>query len=315
MKMQPLLRRWFIGFCLGVLLAVGAGSWQTLHSQDAPPGDNFELPAIDLTLNPETDSPGNVPEGLSVSPSPSDDQRAVIGDDDRRLLITRGTYPWSAIGRVEQYDDRGGVKGWCTGTLIGRKVVVTNAHCVIDSRTNQLTSNEIVFRPNLIRGESSDRAKAVAIEYGTNFADGRTADDWALIELDQPLGDYYGEMGWLVPAIERPEVIESWRKQLYLVGYSADFPQNTPGHNRGETAGIHYNCSIVGLDEENRLLHDCDTNSGASGGTLLARLKSDKYVILGLHAGWNRESDGTILNYGIRVDRWQNTAREIVRRS
>ncbi|MGC9503829.1 trypsin-like serine peptidase [Baaleninema sp.] len=313
MKMQRFPRRWFVGFCLGLLLTVGLGSWQVVRSQDSPDAETFALTPIDLSLNPETDSSGKVPQGLSISPSPvPDGERAVIGEDDR-VLMTSGAYPWSAIGRVEQYDIRGQLEGWCTGTLIGRNTVLTNAHCVIDANTHQLTDREMVFRPNVIRGRSSDTAKAIAVEYGTNFNDGRVADDWALIQLDEPLGEYYGEIGWLVPAIERPEVLEILQNKLNLVGYSFDFPDNAPGYAPGNTPGIHRNCSILGLASDDRLLHDCDTNSGASGATLLGRLASGKYVILGLHAGAAETNTGDIINYGMQVDRWQNTAREMMR--
>lgn len=308
------VRRGLIGFCIGAFLVLGLGIWQPLHSQETIPVEELELTPVDYPLNPETDSPGNVPDGLTISPLPSEDQRAVIGQDDR-VLTTSRAYPWSAVGRVEQYDRRGQLEGWCTGTLIARSIVLTNAHCVVDQRTNQLTGNEIVFRPNVIAGRASDRAKAVSVEYGTNFADQQIQDDWAVISLDEPLGDYYGELGWIVPALERPDVIELLRDKIHLLGYSSDFPRNAVGHRPGESPGLHRNCSIVGLSSDNRLLHDCDTNPGASGAALLARLENGNYIILGIHAGSAQRTDGTVINYGMQVDRWKSAAREMISNS
>ncbi|MDZ8033882.1 trypsin-like serine peptidase [Nostoc sp. DedSLP04] len=57
-------------------------------------------------------------------------------------------YPWSAIGRVE-YTKANGKSYYCTGTLIADDIVLTNAHCVIDSETHQL-SKELRFLPNVI---------------------------------------------------------------------------------------------------------------------------------------------------------------------
>ena len=308
------VRRGLIGFCVGVFLVLGLGIWQPLHSQETISVEELELTPVDYPLNPETDRPGNVPDGLTISPLPSEDQRAVIGRDDR-VLTTSRAYPWSAVGRVEQYNGRGQLEGWCTGTLIARSVVLTNAHCVVDTRTNQLTRHEIVFRPNVIAGRSSDRAKAVSVEYGTNFRDRRIQDDWAVISLDEPLGDYYGELGWIVPALERPEVIELLSNKIHLLGYSSDFPSNAISHPPGATPGLHQNCSIVGLSSDNRLVHDCDTNSGASGAALLARLENGNYIILGIHAGSAQQANGSVINYGMQVDRWKSAAQEMIENS
>ena len=53
------------------------------------------------------------------------------GDDRQPMLVRR--YPWSAIGRVEIV----GV-GHCTGSLVSRDVIVTNAHCIFDDAGNRL---------------------------------------------------------------------------------------------------------------------------------------------------------------------------------
>src|ERR1700722_6441708 len=49
---------------------------------------------------------------------------------DHRQEVTATTSPWSAIGRFARPD------GWFTATLVGRDLVLTAAHCVIDESTH-----------------------------------------------------------------------------------------------------------------------------------------------------------------------------------
>ena len=54
----------------------------------------------------------------------------IVGDDDERYIFRDSSYPYrSAAGRIQS-------SGSCTGTMIGRRLMVTSQHCVVDSNGN-----------------------------------------------------------------------------------------------------------------------------------------------------------------------------------
>ncbi len=246
-------------------------------------------------LNWQLDTQPVVPENLEQSEKPFEG-RAVVGFDER-IQMTSRKYPWSAIGRIQGVGVDGGGYA-CTGTLLAPDIVLTNAHCVVNPETHQV-SQQIWFQPNLVYGtlqDQGDMAFVVQFAYGTDFTNANGADpnDWAILKLDRPVGNKYGTLPWSsLPT----GILADNREQFALVGYSGDFPEYSPG----ETAGVHIGCSILG--EENGLyIHDCDTNGGASGGPIIG-LIDGKFQIVGLHAGALRFSDGTVVNYAVKMSR------------
>lgn len=248
-----------------------------------------------------------IPRGLRRSANPSEEGRGVIGRDDRRRMTSRA-YPWSAIGRLQSPVGQNQVS-ICTGSLIAPDVVLTNAHCVVDERTNQVRQN-ITFAPNLIDGavvRPEDVAQVVDVLYGTDFRDGNAAphpNDWAFAKLDRPLGTIYGTLAWtslpLSQLVNRP-----YSGQLTLAGYSGDFPADNPGR----TAGVHVGCSILG-EVEGNIIHDCDTTGGSSGGPILAQINGEFRIVALNSAELTRTyEDGPgqrvregVVNYGVKID-------------
>lgn len=251
---------------------------------------------------------GYVPAGLAVSTNPSG-TRNVFGTDDRLPMMSR-LYPWSTIGRVDIYDASNKFVGHCTGTLIGKRLVLTNAHCAVDA--NGTPHTWLRFRPNLRRNVAQDEAFAVKGLVGTKNPGRDRSADWALLVLDRPLGETYGWMGWAATDFANAN---SFKQRLILAGYSGDFPADQPK----VTAGVHQGCSIRGLNPAPGLLsHDCDMTRGASGGPIFA-LVNKKAVIMALNAAYRIAPGGEqvpdfsedVANLGVAATNWAGFAREL----
>ena len=285
--------------------------WTSVKAQINPDPEQISTPKFSNAENadkskfPELPAEGKPfkPNGLTqLKKIPR--ARGVIGTDDR-IPMTLRKYPWSSIGRVAGITASGS-KYHCTGTLIAENVVLTNSHCVVDNKTNKL-SKKIWFQPNVINGEvldSSDVATVQEVIYGTDFTQRNSIkNDWAVMLIDRPLGRKYGYLGLKnLPTSAFARIPQ----QLFFVGYSGDFPNPqklafqrfTAG--KGWTAGAQQGCSIVG-EEQEILLHDCDTAGGSSGGPIIAFIDNNPYIVA-LNNAEIKDRDGKgVVNLAVKI--------------
>lgn len=233
-------------------------------------------------------------------------RRGVIGWDDRVPMLSR-KYPWSAIGRVQGFNNDSS-SYHCTGTLISDDVVLTNAHCVINPDTRQF-SQKILFLPNVINGkaaDNSDIAQVKQVIYGTDFTKSNLenqVNDWALLKLDKPIGLKYGYIGW--KSLPSSALIANRNKYIF-VGYSGDFPDTNKKEYQfftagtGWTASVEKGCSIL-KEESNVLLHDCDTAGGSSGGAIIGVVGNQPYILALNNAEFLRNGK-EVINLGVKID-------------
>ena len=295
---------WF-GFALGITIAwlcsvtvsVDAQSLSSLLPKGAiAPVQITNLKAVAANLD------GFIPKKLQKSESPMGNNRAVIGEDQRVPLTSR-EYPWSTVGKIVMVgeDDQ---EYSCTGTLISESLVLTNAHCVYE---NDRLFEKIFFLPNLINGVLRTRNDVASVEKilpGTNNHDEYPESDWAILKLNKPLGEKYGFVKWRSLSLG---VLKRYRNRIAVAGYSGDYPDPNVytdlTEGKGYTAGVHLECSVLDVDEnDGMLVHDCDTNPGASGSALIANIDG-AYQIVGLHARGRKDRRGRgVENYAVRVD-------------
>lgn len=291
----------------GSLLVASAGwlgHWTSVQAQTSRRSAPTPLP---VALTTGTSSSTYRPADLEQSDNPT--LRAVSGADNRVPVLSE-KFPWAAVGRIDWIEvSSGETVGTCTGTLIGRDLVLTNSHCLapqqnnyqplISKGTDQTGRFRIVFKPNLIEGNFVETDLATVVDYQYGWETGAAfSNDWALLRINKPLGDKYGYLGWRSLNLNDPAILGALNNNVILAGYSSDYPDaaqsriwNLQG-GPGATAGVHLGCSIekvLTTDIEQTagtaglFVHSCDSHPGSSGSAIMAKFDDGNYYVIGLH--------------------------------
>lgn len=217
-----------------------------------------------------------------------------FGRDDR-VRVNAQQAPWRYMGRFTNVEGEA-----CTATLIARDVIVTAAHCI---HTEHGVTGGGEFAPAAGGGNARATHYAVSPRYNYrlfNSTDEIDGLDWALIRLDQPLGQRLGFAG--VRNLTGQGLAAARAADLYQGGFSWD---------TGDTLSANIACHLVQTYQDGTFAHECDTTRGDSGSAFLVR-NGQGFDVVGVDSNFRSNPNGPFLYIAVSAASFQPAVADFV---
>lgn len=185
----------------------------------------------------------------------------VIGEDHRTDAPL--AYPFSSVGRLSTTSGL-----FCTGFLVSKSVVVTNAHCVINKSKEVHPAQEIeFFLPSLKKSFTAKKVK-IAEKYFQNSY----RYDFAFIEIDEEAGHDAGYFGTrsFESNLEKKDILQ-------LAGFANDYKYGWELFQQSRP------CQAMKPSSEGLIMHTCDMETGSSGAPIFIK-SNEKFYVVGINS-------------------------------
>ncbi|MCU1804741.1 trypsin-like serine peptidase [Cytobacillus firmus] len=213
---------------------------------------------------------------------------AVIGTDGRQKVTNTSISPHRMISYIEL--DFGDFFAQCTGTVIGKDMILTNAHCVQDLDSGSDVESAVVI-PAVKDSHYSYGAYTMEkflVPRGYEDSDGSSAYDFAIIKTNKNGTSEVGDVTGTLP-VKQVNNIDELSIKIY--GYPGDKIAST---------GIVDQWGMSGkVEQEDTYVayYSLDTAGGQSGSAIL----NSSNQIVGVHNAAYTTTGGTTINGGPKM--------------